>query len=99
MFQFPKMLKVFRSDELQQSFEKNGYVVVPFYTPEEVQELTALYHRLHPKDEQGFFPSTFSKDKNYRTVADIEIRRICERPMAAYLQDIKTTTIPKAIRL
>lgn len=90
MFQFPKMLKVFRSDELQQSFEKNGYVVVPFYTPEEVQELTALYHRLHPKDEQGFFPSTFSKDKNYRTVADIEIRRICERPMAAYLQDIKT---------
>lgn len=90
MFSFPKMLKVFRSDELQQSFEKNGYVVVPFYTPEEVQELTALYQRLHPKDEKGFFPSTFSNDKNYRTVADIEIRRVCERPMQQYLQDIKT---------
>lgn len=90
MFSFPKMLKVFRSHELQQSFEKNGYVVVPFYTPEEVQELTTLYQRLHPKDENGFFPSTFSKDKNYRTVADIEIRRVCERPMNEYLQDIKT---------
>src|SRR4051812_24484796 len=90
MFAFPKMLKVFREDALQESFEKNGFVVVPFYTEAEVEELKELYHRLHPKDEQGFFPSTFSKDKNYRAVADSEIRRICERPMNQYLQDIKT---------
>ena len=90
MFTFPKMLKVFRDDELQNSFEKNGFAVVPFYTSEEVKELTELYYRLHPKDEKGFFPSTFSKDKNYRTVADEEIRRICERAMNFYLQDYKT---------
>jgi hypothetical protein len=90
MFTFPKMLKVFRDDALQQSFEKNGFVAVPFYTAEEVEELKALYHRLHPQDEKGFFPSTFSKDKNYRATADAEIRRICERPMNHYLQDIKT---------
>ncbi len=90
MFTFPKMLKVFRDDILQDSFEKNGFVVVPFYTPEEVKELTELYYRLHPKDEKGFFPSTFSKDKNYRTIADDEIRRICERAMNLYLRDYKT---------
>lgn len=90
MFSFPKMLKVFKDQALQDAFERDGFVVVPFYTESEVKELTELYHRLHPKDEKGFFPSTFSKDKNYRTVADAEIQRLCKRGMDYYLQDIKT---------
>lgn len=89
MFAFPKMLKVFRDDAHQQQFERDGFILLPFYKPEEIRELTALYHRLHPKDEIGFFPSTFSKDKNYRTVADEEIRRIGSRAMEYYLQDVK----------
>lgn len=90
MFSFSKMLKVFRDDSLQDSFEKNGFVIAPFYTKEEVRELTDLYQLMHPKDEKGHFPSTFSKDLNYRTVADKEIRRIGERGINFYLQDIKT---------
>lgn len=89
MFQFPKMLKVFRDQALQDAFEKDGFVVVPFYTEDEVKELTGLYYRLHPVDEKGFFPSTFSKDKNYRTTADVEVRRICARGIEQYLEDIK----------
>jgi hypothetical protein len=80
---------VFRSDAHQKLFEKNGYLIVPFYTEAEIRELEALYYRLHPKDEKGFFPSTFSKDKNYRHVADSEIRRVCERPIAQYCMDVK----------
>lgn len=90
MFTFPdKMLKVFKDDTAQEFFEKNGYVVLPFYKEEEMKELIDLYYRLHPKDEKGFFPSTFSNDKNYRTVADEEIRRINERAIAEHCQDIK----------
>jgi len=89
MFTFPKMLKVFRDDAHQQSFEKNGFLIVPFYTEAEIRELEALYHRLHPKDEKGFFPSTFSKDKNYRQEADREIRRIGARSIEQYCTDIK----------
>src|SRR5690606_39400132 len=66
------------------------FLILPFFNAEEIAELTALYHQLHPKDERGFFPSTFSKDKNYRIVADREIRRVCERWMQEYLQDYKT---------
>jgi len=90
MFEFSKMMRMFRDEELQNRFEKDGYVVVPFYAADEIAELKELYYRLHPKDEKGFFPSTFSKDKNYRAVADEEIRRICLRSMELYLQDIKT---------
>ncbi len=90
MFQFPKqMLQVFKERETQQLFEKNGYVILPFYTPDEIKELNDLYHTLHPKDELGFFPSTFSKDKNYRATADEAIRRIGDRSIQKYCQDIK----------
>lgn len=90
MFNFPKqMLQVFKEQETQNSFEKNGFVILPFYTPDEINELNEIYHKLHPKDEHGFFPSTFSKDKNYRVVADKEIRRIGSRSIDYYCQNIK----------
>lgn len=90
MFQFPdQMLRVFRDENNQIEFERNGYIVLPFYSDSEIKALEALYYRLHPQDEKGFFPSTFSKDKNYRTEADIEIRRICERSIDLYCRDVK----------
>lgn len=89
MFEFPKMLRVFRDKAHQAQFERDGYIVLPFYNAAEIEELTGLYKRLHPKDEKGFFPSTFSSDKNYRIEADKTIRRVCERSIADYFQDIK----------
>jgi len=89
MFKFPKMLRVFKDEEHQIQFERDGYIVLPFYDRDEISKLTNIYKRLHPKDETGFFPSTFSSDRNYRIEADREIRRACERSVAAYFQDIK----------
>jgi hypothetical protein len=89
MFSFPKMLKVFKDQSVQDAFEKDGFVVIPFYNEAEIKELTDLYYRMHPQDEKGFFPSTFSKDKTYRTSADAEIRRICSRSIEQYLENIK----------
>ena len=90
MFQFPqKMKKVFKDEDVQNQFEKNGYVILDFYTPEEVQYLLSLYKNLHPQDEKGFYPSTFSKDKKYRITADEEIRRVGSRSINQYLEDVK----------
>jgi hypothetical protein len=89
MFTFPKMKKVFRDAAMQEEFEKNGFVIVDFYTSEEVEEVKALYHKLHPKDEEGFFPSTFSKDKNYRETTDSELRRIGDRRFNELLMDFQ----------
>ncbi|MBS1618555.1 MAG: phytanoyl-CoA dioxygenase family protein, partial [Bacteroidetes bacterium] len=73
----------------QTEFEKNGYIILPFYNDQEITELVDLYHSLHPQDEKGFFPSTFSRDKSYRHTADQEIRRVCRRSIEAYCRDIK----------
>ncbi len=89
MFDFAPYLKVFRDDALQAQFEKDGYVVVPFYNQEEIKALTTLYRELHPKDEKGFYPSTFSKDKKYRTTADKEIVSVGSRSMEHLLVDYK----------
>lgn len=90
MFDFPnKMKRVFKDPEMQQTFEGQGFVTVQFYTHEEVEELNKLYDDLHPVDEKGFYPSTFSKDKNYRQKADEEIRRIGNRTISNVLQDEK----------
>lgn len=90
MIVFPeKMKKVFSDDVLQKEFEEKGYVIVDFYTNEEVALLLNLYRELHPKDEKGFFPSTFSKNKNYRITADEEIRKVGARSISNLLQDVK----------
>lgn len=91
MFEFPKEMKrVFIDEHLQRRFEIDGFIIVPFYSDAEVNELVSLYYELHPSLETGFFPSTFSNDKNYRKKADEEIQRICKRPMSELLVDIQT---------
>jgi hypothetical protein len=90
MFQFPdKMLPVFADAKHQSDFEKNGFIILPFYNEAEIKELEELYYRLHPNNENGFFPSTFSKDKTYRYEADREIRRIGARSINYYCIGIK----------
>jgi hypothetical protein len=90
MFQFPsQMKKVFKDPALQNDFEKHGFVILPFYNPAEIAFLLNLYRGLHPVDEKGFFPSTFSKDKNYRNKANEEIQRVGSRSINEYLTDIK----------
>lgn len=90
MFNFPeKMMRVFKDSELQESFEKNGYVIVDFYSEEEIKEANDLYYKLHPSDEKGFYPGTYSFDKKYRDEMDKGIKQIGSRQIENYFSDIK----------
>jgi hypothetical protein len=90
MFKFPeKMLSVFKDENLQNQFEREGYIVVPFYSEEEISALVKCYDELHPSNEVGFFPSTFSNDKSYRQRADEEVRRIGQKHINHYCKNIR----------
>ena len=90
MFQFPDhMLQVFKDEEVQSSFEKNGYVILPYYDADEIAYLTGLYDKLHPANETGFFPSTFSSDKDFRVKGDEEIRRINQKYISKYCENVR----------
>lgn len=89
MFHFPQQMKrVFKDPLIQQDFEKNGFVKLPFYNEREIEYLTGLYEELHPAGEKGFYPSTFSKNKNYRQKTDEELQKVGARSINVHLQDI-----------
>lgn len=79
MFDFAPMKRIFKDLTLQEEFEREGFIVVDFYTPEQIEEINTLYHRLHPKDENGFFPSVYSKNKIYRETTDVELKRLGQK--------------------
>jgi len=89
MFEFSKMKRVFKDAQLQEDFEKNGYVIVDFYSEEEIQEATDLYYKIHPADEKGFYPATYSFDKRFRDEMDKGLKKIGSRSIETYLTDIK----------
>jgi ectoine hydroxylase-related dioxygenase (phytanoyl-CoA dioxygenase family) len=80
MFRFPdKMMRVFRDEQMQEQFERDGFVVVDFYNDDELKEVNNLFESIHPKGGKGFFPSPYSTDKNYREKTDSELKRIGQR--------------------
>jgi len=89
MFDFPKMKVVFKDATLQEKFEREGYVIVDFYNQKEIQEATDLYYQIHPKDEKGFYPATYSFDKKFRDEMDKGLKKIGSRSINDYLTDIK----------
>ncbi len=91
MFKFPRHMKrVFKDEALQNEFEEIGYVRIPFYNQEEIKELKNLFYRFNKKENvTGFYPSTFSSDLEYRSIADKEIRRIGSRSINRVLMDHK----------
>lgn len=83
------MKRIFKSLEHQKDFEENGFIIVDFYSQDEVEEVKNLYFSLHPKDEVGFFPSAYSKDKKYRETTDIELKRIGDKRFNELFQDFQ----------
>ncbi|MDX2000843.1 MAG: phytanoyl-CoA dioxygenase family protein [Chitinophagales bacterium] len=83
------MLKVFKDDALQAAMERDGFVVVPFYTNDEVEYLLQQFYELHQSDVSGFFSSTFSFDTHYREKANEVIMKVCQRAMEELLLDYK----------
>ena len=65
------MRTIFRDSKLQQTFEDNGYVVVPFFNSEEVARLMGLYNSIYDESQSGKsgYHSLFNMDDK-KQVAD-----------------------------
>ncbi len=76
---------LFRQPELQQRFERDGYVVVPFLPPETCARILALFERLDSGIVSGFYSSLFSASRDYKESVDREIRALVGEAPAAWL--------------
>jgi hypothetical protein len=88
-FEFSPMLPVFKDPDLQAAMQKDGFVVVPFYTEKEISELQRIFDAQHDGRVEGFFSSTFSLNTQYREQANEAIIRMGKRRMDELLIDYK----------
>lgn len=63
-------IRIFKDDEHQTLFDKQGFIVLPFLTDDEVKNLDAFFDELHPElHQQGFFSGSYSADFDYKKKA------------------------------
>ncbi|MFN8321300.1 MAG: phytanoyl-CoA dioxygenase family protein [Chitinophagales bacterium] len=72
--------RIFKSEEHQRLFDKQGFIVLPFLTSDEVLSLDQLFDELHPcLNQGGFFSGSYSADKAYKLKASNGIVSIFNR--------------------
>ncbi|HUH75702.1 MAG TPA: phytanoyl-CoA dioxygenase family protein [Chitinophagales bacterium] len=61
------MRPIFKDPILQDRYDKEGYVVVPFYTEEDIAELNNIHEALNSKlEDRGFYISIMSQNLAYK---------------------------------
>lgn len=59
--------QIFKNTDLQSQFDKQGFVVLPFLTAEDISELTTFFYQLHPQlPDDAFSASSYSTDLAYK---------------------------------
>src|SRR5688500_14498521 len=65
--------RIFKSEEHQALFDKQGFIVLPFLRPEEIAHLDRVFDELHPEIHQGFYSGSYSLDTEYKRKASESI--------------------------
>jgi len=72
--------RIFKNEEHQQLFDKQGFIVLPFINQGEVEVLDKLFDELHPDiNSSGFFSGSYSTDLAYKQKASDEIVNVFSR--------------------
>ena len=63
-------IRIFKNEEHQELFDKQGFIVLPFLTADEVEELDVFFDELHPNlAGKGFFSGSYSSNFEYKNKA------------------------------
>lgn len=89
MLNYNHKARVFKNESLQGNLNNDGFVVLDFLHPEEVNKLLQLYKNKHPDGVNGFYTSTFSKDTDYRKEVDAAIQQTMRRGLEHYFTDYR----------
>jgi ectoine hydroxylase-related dioxygenase (phytanoyl-CoA dioxygenase family) len=86
-----KMIPLFKDEERQQLFEREGYAVLPLLQADETAELKAFYNSLGLVDEKGFgfHVSMDQKDKAMCLAVREKIWSIAVPRLSEHLKDFK----------
>jgi ectoine hydroxylase-related dioxygenase (phytanoyl-CoA dioxygenase family) len=80
---------LFKNEKLQQQFNLNGYVVVPFLNEAEVKALRDFFFEKHPSIPDGFYSSSFNTDEAHKQSVNQKIEAVLGKNVAAHFNSIK----------
>ena len=82
-------VSVFNNEDLQQQFDKDGYIVVPFLSNEEVVRLKNLYADITAQIPASFHSTSFSTDDALKQKITNEVETIYADKAKVFFHDIK----------
>lgn len=89
MIDFSHKQGIFSDPKLQEEFHEKGYVVVPFISQTQIDELFGVYKACYPDGVQGFFTTTFANNIAHREMVNRSIREICIEQIEQLFQNYK----------
>ncbi len=81
------MGRVFKDPQLQQKFDINGYVTIPFLSPDEIKELKTFFNELPHEPKPGFHPTMFHENVEYRKKIDRKLTGMVNSKIDDFLVD------------
>ncbi|MFT5780622.1 MAG: hypothetical protein ACI837_003585 [Crocinitomicaceae bacterium] len=90
MLDFTNKESIFQDPEHTKFFNENGYVVVPFLSQNDINELLELYKSFYPNGVEGFFTTTFANNVEHREKVNTSIRSICLERTNELLENYQT---------
>ncbi|MCO5249515.1 MAG: phytanoyl-CoA dioxygenase family protein [Chitinophagales bacterium] len=82
------MRAIFKDPELQRRYEVEGYVVVQFYSEEDIKELKNIFNAMSSElEDRGFYISIMSKNVEYKKKVHPLIKAIAQKRVDDILID------------
>ena len=70
------MTPIFNDSKLQQQFEKDGFVVIPFLNEAEVNKLSSFFYELHNNVPHNFYSTTFNASPEFKAHINEETNNV-----------------------
>src|SRR5580658_7892978 len=83
------MTPIFSDAHLQQQFERDGFVVIPFLNEQEVKNLSSLFYELHKQVPQNFYSTTFNASQEFKQQINAATEKVVGSKVAATFTGIK----------
>lgn len=83
------MIPVLKDVALEKQLTKEGFVILPFLSKDEVKYLTDLYSQHHSTPKQGLYATAHSSDKAFKLKLNAEILKQFERAIQLYFFNCK----------
>ena len=83
------MARIFNDSKLQQQFERDGYIVVPFLEEAAVKDLAALFYELHNEVPGNFYSTTFNASPEFKQRINDQAEKACGKLVDDMFSDIK----------